>query len=123
MKYMLDNGFLHGECLTVTGKTLAENLEKVQAITPSLVNVIHPLETPIKASGHLCILSGNLAPEGAVAKITGKEGSSFTGPAHVFKGTRMAGHMGNETVKTRNLKIAKIISEKNLILVNGCRAR
>jgi dihydroxy-acid dehydratase len=84
MKYFLDKGYLHGDCMTVTGKTLAENLEHIQAIVPSTVNVIHPVESPIKETGHLCILAGNLAPEGAVAKITGKEGRLFTGPARVF---------------------------------------
>lgn len=84
MKYLLDKGYLHGDCMTVTGRTLAENLEHIQAIVPSKVNVIHPIESPIKETGHLCILSGNLAPEGAVAKITGKEGRLFTGPARVF---------------------------------------
>ena len=84
MKYFLEKGYLHGDCLTVTGKTVSENLEKVEALLPSQVNVIHPVELPIKTTGHLCILEGNLAPDGAVAKITGKEGRLFTGPAKVF---------------------------------------
>ena len=83
MKYLLDEGLLHGDCLTVTGNTLAENL----ADAPPLANgqkIIHPLNQPVHKSGHIRILRGNLAPEGAVGKITGKEGLSFTGPAIVF---------------------------------------
>ena len=83
LKYMLDNDMLHGNCLTVTGKTLAENLEGV----PNLLedqDIIKTLDNPIKASGHIRILFGNLATEGAVAKITGKEGLSFRGTANVF---------------------------------------
>ncbi|MBN3520508.1 dihydroxy-acid dehydratase [Algoriphagus lutimaris] len=110
MKYMLQNGFLHGDCLTVTGKTLAENLENVEAIIPSMVNVIHPLETPIKATGHLCILSGNLAPEGAVAKITGKEGSSFTGPAHVFDSEQEA----NDAIRDHKIEKGEVIVIRNI---------
>ncbi|WP_395536277.1 dihydroxy-acid dehydratase [Oceanimonas smirnovii] len=83
MKMLLDAGLLHGDCLTVTGKTLAENLVKV-APYPEEQNIIRPLDNPIKPDSHLRILYGNLAPGGAVAKITGKEGLSFTGPARVF---------------------------------------
>lgn len=83
MKMLLDAGLLHGDCLTVTGKTLAENLAKV-APYPEEQNIIRPLDNPIKPDSHLRILYGNLAPGGAVAKITGKEGLSFTGPARVF---------------------------------------
>ena len=83
MKYLLEEGLLDGDCLTVTGNTLAENLKD----TPPLAadqKIIHPLNQPIHKSGHIRILRGNLAPEGAVGKITGKEGLSFTGPANVF---------------------------------------
>ncbi len=83
MKFMLENGMLHGDCLTVTGKTIAENLADV----PSLLKgqkVIKPLDAPIKETGHLRILYGNLAEKGAVAKITGKEGLHFSGPAKVY---------------------------------------
>lgn len=83
MKFMLENDMLHGDCLTVTGKTVAENL----AALPGLLEhqqVIKPLNNPIKATGHLRILYGNLAIEGAVAKITGKEGTYFSGPAKVY---------------------------------------
>ncbi|MCC6302497.1 MAG: dihydroxy-acid dehydratase [Gammaproteobacteria bacterium] len=83
MKYLLEHGLLDGSCLTVTGRTLAENLADVPGLTPGQ-QVILPLERPIKASGHIRILKGNLAPGGAVAKITGKEGVRFAGPARVF---------------------------------------
>jgi len=83
MKMLLEAGMLHGNCLTVTGKTLAENLEEVSAL-PIDQQVIYPLENPIKKTGHLQILYGNLAEEGSVAKITGKEGELFSGPARVF---------------------------------------
>ena len=85
MKYMLEKGLLHGECMTVTGKTIAENLENVKAL-PDDQDVIHPVEKPIKATGHIRILYGNLASEGSVAKITGKEGLEFKGKARVFNG-------------------------------------
>jgi dihydroxy-acid dehydratase len=84
LKYLLMKGLLHGDCLTVTGQTLAENLLDV----PDLVegqDVIKPIENPIKETGHLRILKGNLSPNGAVAKITGKEGFVFTGKANVFE--------------------------------------
>jgi dihydroxy-acid dehydratase len=83
MKDLLKAGLLHGDCLTVTGKTLAENLE-LAANYPEGQDMIRPIDQPIKKDSHLVILRGNLAPEGAVAKITGKEGLSFTGVARVF---------------------------------------
>ncbi|MFW6346314.1 MAG: dihydroxy-acid dehydratase, partial [Halomonas sp.] len=83
MKTLLDAGLLHGDCLTVTGQTLAENLASV-APYPDDQKIIAALDTPIKAESHLRILHGNLAPEGAVAKITGKEGTRFAGSARVF---------------------------------------
>ncbi|SEL70224.1 dihydroxy-acid dehydratase [Halomonas daqiaonensis] len=83
MKTLLDAGLLHGNCLTVTGKTLAENLADV-APYPDDQQIIAPLDRPVKAESHLRILHGNLAPEGAVAKITGKEGTRFSGSARVF---------------------------------------
>lgn len=83
LKYMLKHGMLHGDCLTVTGKTLAENLESVPDLE-SGQEVVHSLDKPIKSTGHIRILFGNLASEGAVAKITGKEGLSFKGTANVF---------------------------------------
>ncbi len=86
MRYLLDNGLLHGHCLTVTGKTLAENLKTVPTLDFSKQAIILPLEKPIKATGHLQILYGNLAEGGSVAKISGKEGERFEGPARVFDG-------------------------------------
>ena len=83
MKYLLDKGFLHGDCMTVTGKTLAENLKHLPALAKGQ-DVFLPLERPIKPTGHIQILKGNLAPGGSVAKITGKEGLRFVGPARVF---------------------------------------
>jgi dihydroxy-acid dehydratase len=83
MKYLLEKGFLNGDCLTVTGKTVAENLADVPGLSEGQ-DVIHSIENPIKPTGHICILKGNLAPGGAVAKITGKEGLKFSGPANVF---------------------------------------
>ncbi len=85
MKRMLDAGMLDGTCLTVTGKTLAENLADVQDY-PADQQIIMPFDAPIKKDSHLVILKGNLAAEGAVAKITGKEGLRFEGPARVFEG-------------------------------------
>ena len=85
MKYMLEQGMLHGDCLTVTGKTIAENLETVQPLKVDQ-KVIRPVSNPIKPTGHIRILKGNLASEGSVAKITGKEGLFFSGPARVFEG-------------------------------------
>jgi len=83
MKYLLREGMLHGDCLTVTGKTLAENLEDVADLSKGQ-KVVSSLEQPINKRGHIQILRGNLAPEGAVGKITGKEGDIFSGPAKVF---------------------------------------
>ena len=83
MKYLLEKGLLHGDCLTVTGKTVAENLADLPGLQDGQ-DIIHPLESPLKETGHIRILKGNLAPGGAVAKITGKEGLQFTGPARVF---------------------------------------
>ncbi|MDG1943762.1 MAG: dihydroxy-acid dehydratase [Halioglobus sp.] len=84
MKTMLDAGMLDGSCMTVTGKTLAENLAEVESY-PEGQDIIRPFDNPIKKDSHLVVLKGNLAPEGAVAKITGKEGLSFSGSARVFE--------------------------------------
>jgi len=83
MKRLLDAGLLHGDCLTVTGKTLAENLADIEDY-PAEQEIIQPLNKPIKADSHLRILRGNLSPDGSVAKISGKEGLRFSGPARVF---------------------------------------
>jgi dihydroxy-acid dehydratase len=86
MKYLLQQGLLHGDCLTVTGKTIAENMADVPDIDFDKQKIIYPLSNPIKSTGHLQILYGNLATGGSVAKISGKEGELFTGPARVFDG-------------------------------------
>ncbi len=83
MKLLLENGLLHGDCLTVTGKTVAENLAGLPGLKAGQ-RIVQPLSQPLKPTGHLQVLYGNLATEGAVAKITGKEGTKFTGPAKVF---------------------------------------
>ncbi len=88
MKYLLKNGLLHGDCLTVTGKTIAENMEKVPDLNFDQQKIIHPLEQPLKVTGHLQILYGNIATGGSVAKISGKEGELFEGPARVFDGEK-----------------------------------
>ena len=104
LKFMLENDMLHGECLTVTGKTLAENLSETQSLSKRQ-NLIRPLDQPIKSSGHIRILYGNLAPEGAVAKITGKEGLYFKGPARVFDGEYEA----NDGIKNGNVKKGDVV--------------
>lgn len=88
MKYLLSKGLLHGDCLTVTGKTVAENLSVAPDLDFDAQKIIMPLETPLKASGHLQILYGNLAEKGSVAKISGKEGEKFEGMARVFDGEK-----------------------------------
>ena len=82
LKYLLEKGFLNGDCLTVTGRTLAENLQDLPGLKEGQ-EIIQPVEKPIKATGHLRVLRGNVAPEGAIAKITGKEGLKFAGTAGV----------------------------------------
>jgi dihydroxy-acid dehydratase len=86
LKYLMSKGMLHKNCLTVTGKTMAENLENIIDIDFDDQNIIKPIESPIKSTGHIQILYGNLALNGSVAKITGKEGEFFKGPARVFDG-------------------------------------
>ncbi|KAI9294342.1 dihydroxy-acid dehydratase [Neoconidiobolus thromboides FSU 785] len=83
LKYLYENGLIHGDCMTVTGKTVAENLASVPGLKEGQ-DIIRPLEKPLKQTAHIQILKGNLAPEGSVAKITGKEGLYFEGPANVF---------------------------------------
>lgn len=97
LKMLLDAGLLHGDCLTVTGKTMRENLEGVTPYDPDQ-DVVYPMEKPLKRDSHLRILYGNLAPEGAVAKITGKEGLLFSGEAVVFESEEDAlrGILGDE---------------------------
>jgi dihydroxy-acid dehydratase len=104
MKFLLKNGYIHGHCLTVTGKTIAENLADV----PDLIDnqdVIRPFSNPIKASGHIQILYGNIAPQGAVAKITGKEGLVFKGKARVYNGEAAA----NEGINNREIIAGDVV--------------
>jgi len=88
MKYLLSKGLLHGDCLTVTGKTVAENLAEAPDLDFEKQDIIYPLEKPLKVTGHLQILYGNLAEKGSVAKISGKEGERFEGTARVFEGEK-----------------------------------
>lgn len=104
LKYMLDQGMLHGDCLTVTGKTLAENLAEAQSLAVGQ-QIIKPLNDPIKPTGHLRILKGNLAAGGSVAKITGKEGLLFEGPARVFDGEYAA----NDGIKNGQVKAGEVV--------------
>ncbi len=100
MKALLEKGLLHGDCLTVTGRTIGENLDDLPGFSEGQ-DVVRPLEDPIKKTGHIQILKGNLAPEGAVAKITGKEGNMFSGPAKVYDSEEemLAALERNEIVK------------------------
>ena len=100
MKYLLNSGYLHGDCMTVTGKTLSQNLENTSEISFDQ-DVIYSLKNPIKQNGHITIMYGNLAEEGCVAKITGKEGLNFSGPAKVFDSEEEA----NSAIK--NEKVVK----------------
>jgi dihydroxy-acid dehydratase len=104
MKVLLANGYLHGDCMTVTGKTLAENLAEVPDLTEGQT-VIRPLSNPIKPSGHIQILYGNLAEGGSVAKITGKEGEIFTGTARVFDGEDAA----NNGIMNKQIKAGDVV--------------
>ena len=104
MKTLLDKGLLHGECITVTGKSLAENLSNVKPYTDNQ-NIIKSFENPIKSTSHLRILYGNLASEGAVAKITGKEGTSFEGKARVFNSEEE----GVEAILNKSIKAGDVV--------------
>lgn len=108
MKYLLDKGLLHGECLTVTGKTVAENLSDIKAIDFDAQKIIYPLETPLRTTGHLQILFGNLAEKGSVAKISGKEGERFEGPAKVFDGEKdLVAGIANGRVKKGDVVVIR----------------
>jgi dihydroxy-acid dehydratase len=108
MRYLLDEGLLHGDCLTVTGKTVAENLADVKSIMDYNQPIIQKLSEPIKATGHLQILYGNLAEEGSVAKISGKEGERFSGPARVFDGEKdLAAGIASGRVKSGDVVVIK----------------
>jgi dihydroxy-acid dehydratase len=104
MKMLLEAGYLHGDCLTVTGKTLAENLAEVDPLSPGQ-DIIRPLSQPIKPTGHIQILYGNLAEQGAVAKITGKEGERFTGKARVFDGEDAA----NAAIQQKLIQAGEVV--------------
>ena len=104
LKYMLKQGMLHGDCITVTGKTLAENLENIPDLTKGQT-VIRLVEDPIKATGHIRILKGNLAQGGSVAKITGKEGLLFQGSARVFDGEYAA----NQGIMDGKVKAGEVV--------------
>lgn len=110
MKYLLNKGLLHGNCMTVTGKTIAENLADVKEVDFTTQDIIYPLEKPIKATGHLQILFGNLAEQGSVAKISGKEGERFTGPARVFDGE----HHLIEGINNRKIQPGDVVVIKNV---------
>ena len=110
MKYMLAQGWLHGDCLTVTGNTIAENLAAAPDLDFDQQKIILPKETPIKATGHLQIMYGNLATGGSVAKISGKEGDMFEGPARVFDGE----HALIEGINTGKIKEGDVVVIKNV---------
>ena len=110
MKYMLSQGWIHGDCLTVTGKTMAENLAAALDLDFNKQDIIHPKESPIKATGHLQILYGNLATGGSVAKISGKEGDVFEGPARVFDGEQSL----IEGINSGKIKKGDVVVIKNV---------
>jgi dihydroxy-acid dehydratase len=113
MKYLLQKGLLHGDCLTVTGKTLAENLAGVPDLDFNKQKIIFPLESPIKATGHLQILYGNLAEKGSVAKISGKEGERFEGPARVFDGEfELIAGITNKRVQPGDVVVIRYVGPK-----------
>ena len=113
MRFMLDNGLLHGDCLTVTGKTIAENLIDIPSLNFETQKIVHPLTAPIKATGHLQILYGNLAEKGAVAKITGKEGEKFSGPARVFNGEfELIDGIRDKRVKAGDVVVIRYVGPK-----------
>ncbi|MFN8267869.1 MAG: dihydroxy-acid dehydratase [Chitinophagales bacterium] len=112
MKYLLKEGLLHGDCLTVTGKTVAENLEHLPAL-PDDQDLLHPISNPIKATSHIRILFGNIASEGAVAKITGKEGERFEGTANCFDSEQEAiDAMQAKKVKAGDVVVIRYIGPK-----------
>ena len=110
MKYMLAQGWLHGDCMTVTGKTIAENLAAAPDLDFDQQKIILPKENPVKATGHLQILYGNLATGGSVAKISGKEGDMFEGPARVFDGE----HALIEGINSGKIKEGDVVVIKNV---------
>jgi dihydroxy-acid dehydratase len=108
LKYLLQKGFLHGNCMTVTGKTMAENVENITPINFETQKIIYPLEQPLKATGHLQMLYGNLAEKGSVAKISGKEGENFIGKAIVFNGEKdLVAGIANGLVQKGNVVVIR----------------
>lgn len=113
LKYLLSKGMLHGDCLTVTGKTLAENLERVKELDFENQKIIFPLENPVKKNGHLQILYGNLAEKGSVAKITGKEGEVFRGQAKVYNGEKeLIKGIENKEISAGNVVVIRYVGPK-----------
>ncbi len=113
LKYLLEEGKLHGDCLTVTGKTLAENIQDLPSLDFTSQKIIYPLNQPLKATGHIQILYGNLAQKGAVAKITGKEGERFTGPARVFNGEKeLIKGIENKKIKPGDVVVIRNVGPK-----------
>lgn len=113
MKYLLRNGLITGDCLTVTGKTVAENLAGVPDLNFEEQQIIRPLENPLKATGHLQILYGNLAEKGSVAKISGKEGERFEGTARVFNGEKdLIEGIASKKVKAGDVVVIRYIGPK-----------
>ena len=110
MKYMLSQGWLHGDCLTVTGKTIAENVASVPDLDFDQQKIILPKENPVKPTGHLQIMYGNLATGGSVAKISGKEGDMFEGPARVFDGE----HALIEGINSKKIQPGDVVVIKNV---------
>jgi len=105
MKALLEAGFLHGDCITATGRTLAENLKDVPSVYTRPQEVIRPIDQPFNKSGHIVILKGNLAPEGAVAKVAGLKKMQITGPAKVFDGEEAC----FEAISKRDIKPGDIV--------------
>lgn len=113
MKYLLGKGLIHGDCLTVTGKTIAENLQDVAGLNFETQDIIKPLENPLKATGHLQILYGNLAEGGSVAKISGKEGERFEGPARVFDGeSELISGINSGKIKPGDVVVIRYVGPK-----------
>lgn len=113
MKYLLKKGLIYGDCLTVTGKTVAENVAEAKDLDFDGQTVIRPIENPIKATGHLQMLYGNIAEQGSVAKISGKEGEKFTGPARVFNGEfELIAGISSGKVKAGDVVVIRYVGPK-----------
>ncbi len=113
MRYLLDKGYLHGDCMTVTGKTLAENLADIEPVEFEDQDVIYPVDKALKSSENLQILYGNLAQEGAVAKISGKEGLVFEGKAVVYDGEQAANTgISNGEVEKGDVVVIRYVGPK-----------